>query len=368
MRSGLWAIALGIATLWQIPSCGGRSLTQEPGTGGSASASASGGSLQGGTGASGGVVARGGTAAGGVVARGGTAAGGAPRGGSGTGATGGTISCGGTGVDGGDGGFSGDDPTGGTSGTGTGGTGGVVPRPAVGVCPQPRPWSSNIELCGTGFVHRPVASACTPPLRDNACPNLPANAGVENLQACALGRPYWQCTMGTVECTRDADCGTGRYCLRDTVETIDGDDVVINHRCFEPCRTDADCGPAELCACDYAIQNATLTRVSLGMCKPAECRTDADCQANGSRSLCEAPLEPLMKVYHSWPPDLPRASTFITSFHCQSPDDECFGPESCPVFDPSGIDCCPMSACNFTGSRFDCDAVDTCDLCLLSRP
>ena len=339
-RSFVGAAAAAFVALSQIPSCRGRALTEERDAKGGAS-----GTGRGGTSAIGGVGSGSANAGGGGVPDAGDS--GTPLGG-----TGGNA--------GAAGGFAGE-ASGGMSGSGGDET---VPRPALGDCNEPTEWSSNLELCATGFVHRVTASACDPPLRDEDVPNLPANAGVEDLDDCDrtnLG-PYASCGMGVDECTRDADCGAERFCLRDTLDDS-GEDLTINHRCHSPCRTDADCGTDELCACDYAVQNATRARVTIGTCKPAECRTDAECAVGAERRLCMAPLDVIPNwLANTWPPG-GTAPSRLTSFHCQSPDDACFGADSCAVFDPTGYECCPRAVCRFDEPAFRCDAIQTCDPC-----
>ncbi|HEX6271493.1 MAG TPA: hypothetical protein VFZ53_00565 [Polyangiaceae bacterium] len=336
----------------QMPSCGGASLD----------------------GASGG--AGGGAGGNGAISHGGTTGGtGEPKPLGGSGGRGGSAARGGTGEQGGsgatggtDGGFAGDGEQGGSgvtggsagaAGTATGGVAGLTP---ARVCNSPEAWSSNLELCEDGFVHRPQATACALPTRDSEYAMLPANAGREDLELCQDESSHIYCDLGADECTRDDDCGANAFCVRETEEWL-SDELRIHHRCVTPCRTDADCTQDELCACDYAIQNATRARVSLGRCMPATCRTDADCVRRNLNGFCIASFQPKFNVHRSWPSDLPTERRFLDSFHCQTPGDQCSRAANCPVFDPTGNDCCPKAVCVYSDTRFVCDAIETCDPC-----
>jgi hypothetical protein len=336
--------------LAQMPSCGGSSLAESSETEDRGGTSGSGATPGGG---SGGNAARGGSGG-----RGGSAG------------QGGTAAQGGSGVVGGmDGGSAGDGeqggtgPSGGTAGTAGMATGGVAGRAPAGVCNSPEAWSSNLELCEDGFVHRRQAGACALPMRDGEYPMLPADAGREDFDECEEESGYYYCILGDDECTRDDDCGANAYCTRDTEVRPSVDQFAIHHRCVAACRTDADCAENELCACDYVIQNATRARVSVGVCLPATCKTDADCDRPGADGFCISPLLPKFNVHPEWPSDIPTQRRYLSSFHCQTAGDQCSRGQNCPVFDPTGGDCCPEAVCVYSSTRFICDAVETCDPC-----
>ena len=242
---------------------------------------------------------------------------------------------------GGLGGSGASDPTGGSAGI-DGGTGG---GPASGVCENPMSHSENLEFCEGGFVHRPTAAACSLPTRDSQISDLPASAGSETAQACRRPETNTTC-VGINECTRDADCGPNAYCLRDEYEDELENNVIV-HYCFAPCETDADCADDELCGCGSAIQNATREPIPLGECRKATCRVDADC---GASTLCISPLY--------------RVANFVWgdvggTFYCQTPNDECHGPSTCPQ--PADDLCCPESSCDYWDGRFVCGIRELCE-------
>src|SRR5262245_44515928 len=240
------------------------------------------------------------------------------------------------------------DPGGGTGGTGGAGEGGDPPggagaggsagsRPVAGVCSSPTAWSEDLEECGGGFVHRPAARSCPVPVRDELIEGLAGNAGVES---CV--RP--DCRLVPNECTRDADCPENAFCLREFQQ--DDFDVSISHTCNLACASDDECGPGSVCVCDHVVQNATRMELTMGVCTPATCRTDSDC---GSGSFC---ISPLNVPERSGVGSAGRAAPVIGSFHCQTSDDECFGPATCPS--PPDDDCVLYESCETVDGRFEC--------------
>lgn len=243
----------------------------------------------------------------------------------------------------------GDTSVGGGAGVGEGGS-----STTAGVCRNPHAWSSDLEACEGDFVHRPASGECSLPQRDEAIPNLPPNAGVEDFEEFDCEPPYLTCRLVQDDCTRDADCGGG-YCLRAVSETYDevslDEYINIRHWCHTPCTTDSECASNELCTCSSVIQNATRAPMKVGVCEPADCRIDADC---GQGALCIAPLTQTSPG---------SAATTLGSFHCQSPADECHGPDVCPVVDDSF--CGNVAYCFHDGDHFVCSETDPDNLCLL---
>jgi hypothetical protein len=290
---------------------------------------------------------------GGTRASGGAHSGGSARGGSAGagdgGAPGGTAGSptGGTSVGGaGDGGA-------GDGGAGAGGEDGMT----AGVCRDPVPWSSGLVACAGNFVHRAAPGECVLPARDETIPNLPPDAGLENterdIQNEDCDPPWMTCRLVRDDCTRDADCGSG-YCVRTTYRMLDErssayEFLDILHLCHAPCASDSDCASNELCTCIGVQQNATRAPMTVGACVPADCRTDADC---GQGSLC---ISPLMQLSPREP------ATEVGSFHCQSPGDECHGPDVCPVDDEYFCD--EVAVCSHDGDHFVCGQTDPDDLC-----
>jgi hypothetical protein len=202
-------------------------------------------------------------------------------------------------------------------------------------------------------VHRPAPVECALPARDETIPDLPPNAGVEDFEndpACEASLKT--CRIEQDDCTRDADCGAG-YCVRTTREYMDYDDfevmLDVHHRCYMPCSTDSDCGTDEVCACAYFTRNATRTSLPVGVCMAADCRMDADC---GEGAFCSAPLTQAARG---------GPATELGPFHCQSPDDECHGPERCPVEDRNF--CGNVATCVHNGDHLECGETDPDDNC-----
>jgi hypothetical protein len=231
---------------------------------------------------------------------------------------------------------------GGAAGGGASGDGGAGARPTAGVCKNPRAWLYQLVACEGDFVHRPRSDECSLPVRDEDVAGLPANAGIEDFENdSACDPPYVTCVLERNDCTRDADCGAGGYCMRVANRVFDENYeyylLRVLHFCVAPCTTDSDCGSNEFCGCASGTQNATRALVSLGSCSSSDCVVDADC---GPGAFCIASLtKPL--------PDL--EASVLGTFHCQSPDDECHGPASCPVIDEDNV-----PTCEHDGDHFVC--------------
>lgn len=315
--------ALGFVVLgWGFStSCAGKSERGDA-KGANGSDASGGTSGEGGSGPSAG---RGGTGAG----RGGTGSSFAGRGG--TSSTGGTAARSGSGGAG-----KGGTATGGDDSGGAGDGGASDGRSDPGVCRSPTAWSEDLEGCRDGFVHRPAATSCPVPVRDELIDGLAGNAGVESCS--------FDCRVVPNECTRDADCPENAICLRTYQE--DADEVWITHTCHLPCANDDDCGTGSVCVCDRVVQNATRSELTMGVCTPGTCRTDSDC---GVGSFC---ISPLNLPAYSGVGSSSRLDPVIGAFACQSGDDECFGPETCPA--PPDDDCVLYSSCEEVDGRFVC--------------
>jgi hypothetical protein len=298
-----WQLIFALSGVGAVmASCSGRSsrTVDDDGTGGASNAGrmgttgGKGGNGAGGTPTStGGKGGSGGTngGAGGTVAMGGSAGfaldggsfgtpGGAGNVMGGTAGFGGDIAGGGgvSGV-GGDGGGSGDGGFGGSCNPGVGG--------------QP-------GLCDGGFVHRPTAATCmlSERLDGTGQAGAPGAAGTGS--------------AGIHECDTDFDCtdASNGYCTREPSQL-----TPFDLRCIYACAMDSDCAAGSVCSCDNSyISNVTSTELAIGRCVSATCTTDADCDPG---MLCIAPVDSYCG---------PRRAT---TFHCQSPNDECAGPDDC---------------------------------------
>jgi hypothetical protein len=240
---------------------------------------------------------------------------------------------GGTGV-GGVGGVAGASPggDGGVGGSGGVGDGGVPGVPRVGECPNSRKYSTNLDLCEGGFVHRSEALACTRPSR-----------------GLGSGAPVIEGDPIIGDCMSDDDCPDAGYCLRS--RHLQNYCRVVEYFCYSPCEVDADCPEGNLCACKQLARAPTNEPITLGFCSPATCSVDSDCPGG---ALCSGSLAPRDREINN--ERLP-----VASFRCQSIDDECFGADHCPDFpaDQDNEDCREPS-CQFDGSALSCVLTPTC--------
>lgn len=222
---------------------------------------------------------------------------------------------------------------GGVAGAGaTSAAGGASGAEANPLCPSPSAWSRNLEACDQGFVHRPRALACPFPTRDEDIPGVPSDAGLDP-------------QPDPNECTRDEDCGGHGYCLY--AENDDGyGDSVNAHVCVQACETDDDCASDELCACEHREQNATHRSIEVGVCRQANCRTDADCD-----TLCVSPLNPVPVATF---PGIPTPYRQLDAFRCLSPQDECAARSQCAPA-PEPRDCGEYPVCVSDGDAFRCE-------------
>jgi len=311
------------------PGCGGESarIVSAAGAGvaaGSGGTSAGKGSTDGGGGSEAGAGSSGKGALGGDAG-----AMGARGGANGTGGSGGKAS-GGAGVGGG--GASGE-----AGEVGQAGQAGAMPWPPV-ECTGSVALTTTTSRCDNGLIHRPAALACPTPVRDEEL-GLAGNAGLDD-QDCGDGP---SCRLTRDDCTRDADCGAGLYCIRTTRQSGDAD-FVYEHLCVG-CSTDIDCAAGEICACEIHQRNAPRTQVELGVCRPSTCTADSECEPG---YYCMA--APIIDT------DRRRTPFQHWEFHCQSPRDQCALGGDCPSWVPI-TDCDePAAVCRYStdAERWQC--------------
>jgi hypothetical protein len=254
------------------PACAGKS--QSTGSGGDAGDGSGGSSASGGSGGKG----AGGTGTGGKTG--------------GAGGSGGSAA--GTGGKGGAGGSSGQGLGG--SSSGKGGTGGSTAGSAgqPNGCGAGTSYSPTLERCEGGFVHRPVPGTCPIPEEDGLGA---ADAGAPPISGCEV----------------DAHCGekpNGRCIIDNPLP-----EIATATYCLYACATDGDCQAGQVCSCESSWNsNATGLPITIGVCRPGTCGADGEC-AEGS--LCISPVDAFCGT--------PRPA----EYHCQTPEDECAGPDDC---------------------------------------
>jgi hypothetical protein len=319
-RSGVeqlrWQLIFALSGVGAVmTACSGRSsqTVADDEAGGSSNA---GGMSTGGKGGAGGTTggAGGSGAMGGSGATGGTGGSGAMGGTGGSGAMGGAMGgAGGTGgsviVTGGTSG-SGGSAVGGTAGVGggNGGEGG-----GASAC-RPASTGGQPGLCEGGYVHRPEPATCMLSSRNE-------------------GNGGWSGAEPGRECWSDDDCEDkdNGYCVVEEIQQV-------AYYCIYACSVDADCDEGFVCTCDNSYVAAfDDSPLAVGRCVSATCVTDADCD-DGMR--CIAPV------------DSPCGPRRATAFHCQTPNDECAGPDDCGSTAGAG--------CVFLTDRFVCQAKPAC--------
>jgi hypothetical protein len=283
------------------PACAGRS--QSTGTAGDAGDGSGGTSATGGSGGKGtGGSSMGGRSGGGTAGRGAGGTGG-------NGGAGGVITPAG-GVGGSDGGIGG---TAGRAGAGMGGSAGRQPDPEG--CAAATSYSPTLWSCEGGFVHRPVPGAC--PVPDDDGQGV-ADAGAGPVASCEV----------------DAHCDerpNGRCVVDNPLP-----EVATSIYCIYACAGDADCAVGQVCSCEGTfVSNGTGKAITIGVCRPGTCGSDGDCAAD---SLCISPVYSFCGT--------PRPN----QYHCQTPADECRGPE----------DCDGSSYCEYQEGHFVCMGQPTC--------
>lgn len=188
-----------------------------------------------------------------------------------------------------------------TSGTSGGDTSGIVSEcdPSTPVLINDQ--STGFERCSGGALHRPTATTC---------PNLaPRSTTCESPNPEATG------------CVTDSDC-TERdhgYCDIAPLEA--------SCYCNYGCVTDADCGAGSICLCGDPV----------GVCAPATCTTDADCEGD------------LRCVAYTTNPGCGG-----TGFTCQTPQDTC----------DDDSDCVDIGSCALQDGHLQCVP----NSCVIGRP
>jgi hypothetical protein len=196
-----------------------------------------------GTGGHGGVAATAGTGGGGGATGTGGDGGGAATG---TGGVGGTTGTGGTGVVGAG--------SAGTIGAGGGGSGGTTGTAGTG---------GAASACAGGPTHCGGINATTPcAIAAPAVPTSPP-AEVTECNLMAAGLDACGCDGKT--------CAAGQTCTHALMGGSGGPDFYVN-RCSSPCVASTDCGSNNACLPDIA---------AVFECRPAQCRSDADCTRDG---------------------------------------------------------------------------------------
>jgi hypothetical protein len=258
--------------------------------------------------------------------KGGIGAGGTPSpAGGGGGTTGGAGGSGGKGGAGGAGGAvmmtGGASGIGGGAGAVMGGTGGASGEGGLGgSSPACNPATGGqVGLCDGSFVHRPEPATCM--LSEHVGPGgqggSPGAAGAAST---------------AIACESDDDCTEAEngYCYREEIQ-------ILSQQCVYACAVDSDCGEGAVCSCDNSYVSAvTLQPLAIGRCVLASCRTDADCEPG---RLCIAPVDSSCG---------PRRAI---AYHCQTPNDECAGPDDCVG---------TYRQCEYTTDRFSCQDKGAC--------
>ncbi len=194
-----------------------------------------------------------------------------------TGGSSGATSAGGSGASGGSGGDAGAGGTTGGSAGASGSSGGSAGGPSV-ECEVYDEHHGFVWCDELRWVHR------------------------ESVQTCdsSLPRADTSCGQPSAECSTDAECAAEPYGFCTTTAENQA------CHCEYGCTQDSDCGLGELCYCRNFL---------IGVCLPATCVSDADCEsgyhcAGYEGFLCGA----------------------LEGFACQSPADECTDGNDCESF------------------------------------
>jgi hypothetical protein len=162
----------------------------------------------------------------------------------------------------------------GVAGDGAGNTSGSAPAPAAAAhsaraCSNPTPHAQGGGYvdCADGSLRRPSAGVCQSSL-PRAAPDLP---------------------LVFSECTTDRDCSSVAH------------GFCAYGACKSGCISDDECANGEACFCGAAI----------GVCVPAQCRSDADCPVGFP---CSGYVRPGFAV---------------SDLACQTPEDECLTDPQC---------------------------------------
>lgn len=138
--------------------------------------------------------------------------------------------------------------------------------------PTPRAQGGGYLACDDGSLRRPSAGTCASSL-PRAAPDLP---------------------LALAECTADTDCTSAAH------------GFCAYGACKYGCISDDECASTEACFCGAAI----------GVCVPAQCRSDADCPTGFP---CSGYVRPGFAV---------------SDLACQTPNDECLTDPQCQSLNP----------------------------------
>jgi hypothetical protein len=173
-----------------------------------------------------------------------------------------------------------------------GGSAGRQPDPEG--CAAATSYSPTLWTCDGGFVHRPVPGECP----------VPDDDGIGIADA---GAP------SGIGCTVDAECQekpNGRCIIENPLP-----EIATAVYCIYACQTDSDCDAGSVCSCESSwVSNATAQPITVGICRPGGCGSDGACEPD---MLCISPVDAYCGT--------PRPSVF----QCQTPADQCAGPEDC---------------------------------------
>jgi hypothetical protein len=195
-------------------------------------------------------------------------------------------------------------------GTGGSGTGKKSTTKATPTCTTPTADDRNQVGCAEGYVYRPVSNRCG------------AQNGSEGNDAAPPVDPLPR-VEGFVDCTADASiCEAYQYGYCERLLGPSPSDS-----CRSGCAVDADCGEGGSCRCAEGE--------SVGTCSFDSCDSDAECEPG----------------YHCAALKTSVCGPGLSSFRCQTPDDECLGNEDCALNEVCSDDgegtlrCGPSPAC-----------------------
>ncbi len=210
------------------------------------------------------------------------------------------------------------------------GTGGGPAQSTTCTSPQPDEFLGGLVHCEEGYYHRPAAVACTPVFAEG--PGGQSNGsdgGSPNDAAGGVGGVGGNSDALPEECDQDpsqCDVLPNGFC-----NSFTGGDQ-WEYWCESGCVTDGDCGVNHLCECGHPESPTG------GVCRVANCRTDADCGG----LLCASFEE----------------GCGFGGYACLRKEDQC----------RSGADC-ENDDCGITGDIFiPTEAHRTCGLSVCGRP
>ena len=150
------------------------------------------------------------------------------------------------------------------------------------VCNDPEPLAGGWERCANGLRHRPERGEC-PSI-------LPRAEGIDLLSE----------RFSQAECQHDSDCDAAAHGFCHVAPYGLGDERL---ECAYGCVVDSECGAREVCQCIEGF---------IGLCVPAPCATDAECEGDGMCVIDES------------------AQCLAPQSGCQTPHDQCATAADCP--------------------------------------